>query len=431
MFEFLNPFSTKTKPKPEQTPIQPQYTSTQTATPPENPDDYDEFDSPYPPKQPPNTLPNVTESPRASDLPQNPQPSAPAKRMPKFRRALDKLPNRNTTTIDFEIIKTIYDFNFLSSTQLLKLINADRQTIYKHLQTLYHQQLINRVHFPTAFVAGEFYYYLDNTQALDLLITETDHQKQDFNYEEIRRNKQKAYGDMHLDESQNTGNAGKQLFLRHETMISRFHVALELATRATDGQVKIKTWKEGAELYNYAIAPKYNLTKHKDQNNQTQTNYQEHETETEKIPHRPDAFFTLIFPKEPDKADNSFFYEADRKTTSTPKLNKKLRGHYHAVVRQKLHQQAPYTVPSIRAVLIETTSYQWAEHIHQEAHSKTVSPNQSKLFWFTCLDQLTKPEKTFKGKAQSKKYPYLENPKNFFSRFWVAIGQDELYSLLD
>lgn len=416
MFEFLNPFSTKTKPITEKPPIQTPHTQTQTITLPTAPDDFDEFDSPYPTNQPQEIIKNTS------------KPKEAQKRLPKFKRTPEKLPKREITPIDLEIIKLLYDFKFLSSHQFLKLIPSSRRVIYQHLQTLYHKQFINRFQFPTMYSAGELYYYLDNTQALDLLVTETDHNKQDFDYEEVRRNKQKAYGDMYFDGTKVVKN---DLFLRHETMISRFHAALELACRDTDGQVKIKTWKQGAELYNYAEAPAYSLTRHKNQDGHTETHYQEHETATEKIPHRPDAFFTLSFPKEPDKEDNSFLYEADRKTTSTPKLNKKLRGHYHAVVRQKLHQQAPYNVPNIRAVLIETVSFQWAEHIYNEAHSKSVSPNQSKLFWFTSLENLTKPEKTTKGKAQSKTYPYLENPKKFFARFWVALGHDELYSLLD
>jgi Replication-relaxation len=189
--------------------------------------------------------------------PKTGEQSQPAKRLPKFRRAPEKLPRREITRIDFDIIKLLHDFKFLSSTQLWKLARADRKAVYKHLQTLYHQQLINRFNFPTMFGAGEFFYYLDNTQALDLLVTEAGHQKTEFHYEEVRRNKQKAYGDMRFDGSENNQQEGKLLFLRHETMISRFHVALELACRATNGRVILKTWKQGAELRGYVFAPAY------------------------------------------------------------------------------------------------------------------------------------------------------------------------------
>lgn len=360
----------------------------------------------------------------------NPRPAYPAKRLPKFRRAPEKLPNRQTTSIDFDIIKLLHDFKFLSSTQLWKLVGADRKAVYKHLQTLYHQELINRFHFPTMFGAGEFYYYLDNTDALNLLVSEIGHQKTEFNYEEVRRNKQKAYGDMRFDGDENSHNEGKLLFLRHETMISRFHVALELACRATNGKVILKTWKQGAELNNYVFAPAYKLT-NKSRNGKTVTQLEEDEEEQERIPHRPDAFFTLAFPKKAYTADASFLYEAERQTNSAPTLNKKLRGHWYAIARQKLHKQEPYNVPSIRAVLIEATTYHWANHLYREAHSKVVSPNQSKLFWFTCLEQLTKPEKVYRGTAQSKEYPYLESPLKFFDRFWVALGQEQPFSLLD
>src|SRR5205823_207617 len=54
--------------------------------------------------------------------------------------------------------------------------------------------------------------------------------------------------------------------------------------------------------------------------------------ETEYIPHRPDAFFTLNYPHEPTRPAEHFFYEADRHRTNANKYNKKLRGHFHFVV---------------------------------------------------------------------------------------------------
>jgi hypothetical protein len=47
------------------------------------------------------------------------------------------------------------------------------------------------------------------------------------------------------------------------------------------------------------------------------------------------------------------FYEAGRKTTSTHRHNKKLRAHFHYIVKQRRHEEH-YGVKRIRAVLIET-----------------------------------------------------------------------------
>jgi len=393
MLEFLNPFSKKTKLPAEKIALLEQESAEQPQT---------------------TTLERPT----------------PTKRLPKFRRTPEKLPRREITRIDFDIIKLLHDFKFLSSIQIWKLVAADRKAVYKHLQTLYHQQLINRFHFPTMFGAGEFYYYLDNTQALDLLTSEAGHQKADFHYEEVRRNKQKGYGDMLFDGDENHHQEGKLLFLRHSTMIARFHVGLSLACRASNGRVELKTWKEGTELYNYVHAPAYSFTKHT-QEGAVKIHYEEHERKQERIPVRPDAFFTLTFPKDPEKKEASFIYEAERSRNDSKTLNKKLRGHFHAFARQNLHKQDPYNVTSIRAVLVETTSYDWAEHIYKEAHNKVVSPNKSKLFWFTCLEKLTKPEKIEKGTATTKRYPYLEDPKKFFAKLWLPVGQEQTYSLLD
>jgi hypothetical protein len=78
--------------------------------------------------------------------------------------------------------------------------------------------------------------------------------------------------------------------------------------------------------------------------------------ETETLPHRPDAFFALYFPdREGEEKTQYFFYEADRKNTSIKKFNKKLRAHFHYIVKQKRHV-ADYGVKRIRAVLIETVN---------------------------------------------------------------------------
>jgi hypothetical protein len=87
--------------------------------------------------------------------------------------------------------------------------------------------------------------------------------------------------------------------------------------------------------------------------------------ETEYLPHRPDAFFTLSFPNS-GREDLHFFYEADRHRTDTNKYNKKLRGHFHFIVKQKLHREF-YDIQRVRAVLTETVDDEWAERLRQAA----------------------------------------------------------------
>src|SRR6185503_8368765 len=78
----------------------------------------------------------------------------------------------------------------------------------------------------------------------------------------------------------------------------------------------------------------------------------------ERIPHRPDALFTLqIVTKEEPR---HFFYEADRKTMNTTDMIKKFRGHFHYIAKAHQHQQ-DYGIKRIRAVLTETLDTEWAE----------------------------------------------------------------------
>ena len=104
--------------------------------------------------------------------------------------------------------------------------------------------------------------------------------------------------------------------------------------------------------------------------------------ETEYLPHRPDAFFTLSFPNS-GREDVHFFYEADRHRTDTTKYNKKLRAHFHFVVKQKRHREF-YDIQRVRAVLTEKVDDEWAERLRQAAGHVTVSGSKaSPLFWFT------------------------------------------------
>src|SRR6266567_5162808 len=71
------------------------------------------------------------------------------------------------------------------------------------------------------------------------------------------------------------------------------------------------------------------------------------------LPHRPDAFFTLLFAGNPEGKERShFFYEADRGTENTTRYKLKLRAHWHFIVKQQRQRTEPvYNVPAIRAVL--------------------------------------------------------------------------------
>ena len=91
------------------------------------------------------------------------------------------------------------------------MVPGNEKNTCRHLQQLYHKQLINRF----AFVQGknftEFYYYLDNTEALDLFV---DHgvNGDDLQWNEVRRNREKRYCDA-IDPKRSADMQGQLAFL--------------------------------------------------------------------------------------------------------------------------------------------------------------------------------------------------------------------------
>ena len=180
------------------------------------------------------------------------------------------------------------------------------------LKRLFHLGLVNR--FRLSF-RSQYIYYLDNPDALRLLLQHTSHKPEDFNWTEVRSNRQRDYATAFYRED----GLGQLMFVRHKQMISRFHAMLELGCRHSQGKVELKTWKQEPETRHTFTVPKRDSDK------------------TERLPHWPDAFFTLRFPHQ--LREESFFYEADRNNTSVPKYARKLRAHYQFIVEQKKHRR--------------------------------------------------------------------------------------------
>ena len=179
---------------------------------------------------------------------------------------------------------------------------------------------------------------------MELLIEREWAEREHLDFETVRRNREKAYSDIHKSGSAEE-RQGRMLFIQHELMISRFHAWLELACKQSNGQVELIDWRQGTEVWN-SIELSKTIYERK-------SNEWREVKETEKLPHRPNAFFSLRFPERPEEsAEAHFFYEADRKTTTdTKRVSKKLRAHFHYVVKNKQHREH-YGVESIRAVLV-------------------------------------------------------------------------------
>jgi len=342
-------------------------------------------------------------------------------RLKKYSRdpsTLAAVAQKRITETSVAILATIHDYRIIPTSLLVRLVPGHEKNIQRHLQHLYHKQIINRFAFMRGKNPGEFHYYLDNTTALDLLL---DHgvERETLEFEEVRRNREKAYCDVNnpatAEEMQ-----GRLLFLKHEAMISRFHGMLDLACSRSEGQVQLADFRQGPILWQKVEVPK--LTYRDGAWRQL--------LEIEELPHRPDAFFTLSFPNNSEREPAHFLYEADRHRTNAPKYNKKLRAHFHFIVKQKRHQEI-YGIDRVRAVLTETVDDEWAEHLRQSADHFVVSGSKpSPLFWFT-TSRLFTDEMTREGSQSRKIQTYLERPEIILRQIWASPVDDTLYSLLD
>lgn len=350
----------------------------------------------------------------------------PGRRLPKYRRTAESfvaLSHRRITDRSLAIISYLSGYNFLPSSLLVRLIEGNRDITYRHLQMLYHRKLVNRFSFVNALNPGEFHYYLDNTAALDLLVEEGWAEPNDLDYDGARRNREKNYSAIHeqVDEQQ-----GRLLFLKHEADISRFHAMLELGCRQSGGKIELADWRQGPELWRSVVVPMVKFD--------NQTDLWGEQKEADKLPHRPDAFFSLRFADRLEgEREAHFFYERDRKTTTDRKrIVRKLRSHFHYVVKQRLHE-ADYGIKRVRAVLVETVDDEWAMRLREvSAHPLVSGTKPSPLFWFT-TSRLFEfgPNKDEAERYAKRKDFFLSHPEIIFHSLWATPVDDALYSLLD
>lgn len=324
--------------------------------------------------------------------------STPQKRLSKFTRQPKALADKKLTARSLDIIASIARYRFLPTSMLVRLVEGNEDVTHRHLQQLFHKGLINRFAFPKIGGSNEFNYYLDNPKSLTLLVENGLATKGELDFEGVQRNKEKAYHKI----TEGDDSSGRSLFLHHELMISRFHFMLELGCKRSEGKIELLDWKQGADLHNSVT-----------------------DSETgEVLPHRPDAFFTLRFPQEPEGQNRSnFFYEADRNRTSIPKMMKKLKAHFE-FIRQKKHQEL-YGIKRLRAVLIETLDAKWAEELRQASAEICPVP----LFWFTAsqIFSVEKPIANGKGRIPL----FLMRPEIVLRKVWATTQSDSVVALGD
>ena len=332
------------------------------------------------------------------------------KRIKKYSREKpENLPNKQITEKSLAVIDVISRYQIIPTSLLVRLVPGNHRNTQRHLKNLYHQKFINRFAIPGARNPGEFNYYLDSRNALDLLALKGfDEAKLD--YKILKNNRDKKYSKI---TQSNENEAGQITHLQHELMISRFHYMIEKACEKTNGKVELTEFVQGSKLWNNVHAPEAFI----DRSGRL--------VETSKIlklPHRPDAYFALHFPTLEEDQTLYFFYEADRGSMMPKQMKEKFRSHWQYVVKQKLHREH-YKIDRVRAVLVEATESKRASQLREHAKNKTVSGEKpSALFWFTTSELLG---------------DFLESPEHIFRKIWATPAQgdeltpEEFLSLID
>lgn len=347
------------------------------------------------------------------------------KRLSKYSRSKETfkaVAHRQITDRSLDIISYLYHYRILPTSLLVRLVPGSQGNTRRHLQTLFHKYLINFFVFPKLRNVSEHHFYLDNPQALNLLVERGWASREDLDYKRVRYKRDRKYQAAHAEPD----DPERQAFMKHEVNISRFHFLLEMACRQSGGEIELYDWRQGPEIWKKVMAPKVRFDGQRDLWGEDQ--------QLEPLPHRPDAFFTLRFPHRPEaKQFESFLYEHDRKTTTDRKrITKKLRAHFQYIIKN--HQyRTDYGVNSIKAVIIETTDDKFAMQFREAARHPLVSPHQpSQIFWFT-TSRLFETGLTAESAAQhaDRKDFFLLNPTIVFHNIWSTAVDQNLRSLIE
>jgi hypothetical protein len=306
---------------------------------------------------------------------------------------------------DLDLLETILNYRFCAASELARLVGGNEDVTFRRLRLLWEMRLISRFAFAGIHTHSQFYYYLDNPEALHLLFDRGRLKVVDPQMlEEVKGNQQRDYATAAHRHSE-----GQLLFLRHELMLSRLHFMLEQGAKSSSCQ--LEAWRQGAVLQ----GSKVEVPVIKSTRSGNTYLWQEHDVQTERLPVEPDALFTLRFPDRPAEQQLVHFcYEADRGTMNMTDMMKKLRSYYHFIKKQQKHKQA-FGVHPIRAVLIETTDEDRALKLMELVHHPlVVGPDRrSALFWFTITPQFTDPQEA------SPLPRYLDEPEIVFEQIWV------------
>jgi len=327
------------------------------------------------------------------------------------------------TDRDLDIIESILRYRFIPTSELVRLVGGNEDVTLRRLRRLWEKGLINRWAFPGIRTHSEFHYYLDNREALNLLVEHGRlfdvHEQM---LEELRNNGEKDYAT-----AATRGQHMKLGFLQHSLLISRMHFMIEMACRDSGDSIELQSWSQGSQLAGHKVeVPRVKSSRHGNEYLWGETG------EAEKLPVEPDALFTLRFANRRAGSQLAHFcYEADRGTMVMTDMLKKFRAYHHFIKRQKKHRDALGVHP-IRAVLVETTDEARGKKLMDLVnHPLVCGPgNRAGLFWFTISPLFTDRASAKNGNADKLISRHLETPAIVLDQIW-AVPDHSLHALGD
>src|SRR5215469_10370976 len=151
---------------------------------------------------------------------------------------------------DLDLLAAILRYRFSPTSELVRLVGGNQKVTADRLRSLYSAHLVNRWAFP-GIPPSEFFYYLDNRAALDLLAAKRSLRILSPMIAELKAHREKDYA-----QSAARGQHMQLGFLRHSLMLSRLHFTLEQACKNSTGKITLEQWRQGGELDGYKVEVK-------------------------------------------------------------------------------------------------------------------------------------------------------------------------------
>lgn len=224
----------------------------------------------------------------------NQKPKATRRSFSKFIRHPEQYPMRLQRR-DMEVLYLIYDYRFIQSDQIVRLISGSRRKLLERLQKLFHHGYVERLadrRIRTRSGSDRMVYTITN-RAAELITEELGVPVGKVNW----ASKNRSVTERHI---------------KHTLMIAKFRTALTLAVAQADN-LTLSFWRESR-----------GVGQSSDPELCDKVMIEAGERKKEAAPVVPDAFFALKLPK----GEYYFYLEADRSTMTNERFLKKLKAYW-------------------------------------------------------------------------------------------------------